>query len=103
MPKKIDLGTIEGDVDVTVEPREHDDDRKARLANEQRAKLIDDWKGVAVFAAVLFSVLGVGSLCVHTIWFNASPSPETLKYAQTVLTSLMSGGAGLLLGKAIGK
>lgn len=73
-----------------------------RLAGEARAKLIEDYKGVAVFALVLFFVSVVAAVSGYIVFFSNSP-PDTAKYAQTLLTSLISGGTGFLFGKAIAK
>jgi hypothetical protein len=88
---------------VTVEPEEHDADRAARLKIEERAALIKDIKEVAVFAVVLLFVVGAGLVCGYIAFMSTTATPDQAKYAQTVFTALVSGGSGLLFGKAISK
>ncbi len=86
---------------VTVEPAEHDADRAARLKIEERAALINDVKEVAVFGVVLLVV--VGGICGYIAFVSATATVDQVKFAQTIFTALVSGGSGLLFGRAIAK
>jgi hypothetical protein len=88
---------------VTVEPAEHDADRTARLRIEERAALIKDAKEIAVFGVVLISVLMVGGVYGYITFVSATATADQVKFAQTIFPALVSGGSGLLFGKAIAK
>ena len=88
---------------VTVEPAEHDADRAARLRIEERAAFIEDAKDIAVFGVVLLAVVVVGGVCGYIAFVSATATADQVKFAQTVFTALVSGGSGLLFGKAIAK
>jgi hypothetical protein len=99
----LDLVNIFGNNDVTIKPKEHDEETKVRLAAETRAGLLADIRNMILFFVVLGVVLTIGFLCAEFIFFNKAASPETQKWAQTVLTALISGGSSFLVGKAVAK
>jgi hypothetical protein len=100
----IDLGgVLPSGSRVTVEPEEHTDDRTARLEIERRAALIKDMKEIAIFAVVLLFVVGAGLVCGYIAFVSTTATADQVKFAQTIFTALVSGGSGLLFGKAISK
>ncbi len=101
-PGQIDVsGSLKGQ--VSVKPDEHDDERTARLRAEQRGALIDDCKGIAVFVAILLSILAIGALTRWEGFFDVSASADTRRWSQTILSALMTGGLGFVLGRKAGK
>lgn len=102
--RPIDLGAVlPPGSRVTVEPGEHDADRAARIRQEERAAFIKDCREVAVFAVVLLFVVAIASVCGYVVFASSTAGPDQVKFAQTILTALISGGTGFLFGKAIGK
>jgi hypothetical protein len=101
-PNKIDVaGSLRGQISVT--PDEHPDDRAARLRAEQRAALIENGKGVAVFAVLLLALVGLGLLAVYEGVFDATASAETRHWAQTILAALVTGAISFVVGRKIGR
>ena len=87
---------------VTVTPEEHSDDRKLRLKNEERSAWIEDCKGVAVFATLLILLVGIVGLSSYEGFFDAAASPDTRRWAQTVLSSVVTGAISFVVGRKIG-
>lgn len=95
-------GGLVTDLVRRLKPDEHDDERQARLRAEGRAALLDDIKGFVLFIVLLGVLLGVGSLCLHLIFFRGDSSPETQRWAQTILAALVSGSVSFLVGRKVG-
>ena len=88
---------------VSVIPEEHPEDRAARLRREERAALIEDYKGVVVFVVVLCGIVGVAALSVHKGVFDATASAETQRWGQGVLTVVVSSSISFVIGRKVGK
>ncbi len=101
-PKQINLGFNVADSKVTLEPLEHTDERSARLANERRAALIADIKGLFTYLISACILVGIGTLSVYTIFLNNNAVPETRMYAVDALKILTPGVFSFFLGRAIG-
>ncbi len=98
---QVDLANIIAASDVTIAPTERDDERALRLANEKRAKLLEDIRSMVLFVVVLGALLTLTILCGHVIFFDRSATAETQKWAQTALTALVSGGVAFLFGRSV--
>jgi hypothetical protein len=97
---KVDLGSILAASDVTIAPSERDDERAARIANENRATLLADIRGMILFGVVLAAVIVLAILCGHLVFFDKTATPDTQKFAQWALTALVSGGVAFLFGRS---
>jgi hypothetical protein len=97
---KLDLGSILAASDVTIAPSERDDERAARIANEKRAALLADVRGMILFLVVLAGSIALAILCGHLVFFDKTATPEAQKWAQTALTALVSGGVAFLFGRS---
>ena len=98
----IDLqGSLRGD--VSVKPEEHPDERSVRLEAERRGSFIEDCKGIAIFVVVLVAIVVVGGLAAYEGIFDPTASPETKRWGQLILSSLLSGGFSFVLGRKVGK
>jgi len=114
-PDKLSLGPrLGGQVKFSLEPEEHPDNRAARITLESeeqaakrrlesRAALIEDYKGVAVFVVILVSVVALGILCAYEGIFDPNASTDTKRWAQTVLSAVVSGGLSFVVGRKVGK
>ena len=103
MTQNLDLSKIVGRGEVKLSPEEHPDEMAVRLRNESRSKLLEDIKGTVVFAVFLVGIIAVGIICVMLIALDESASPETKRWAQTLLAGLVTGSASFILGRAVGK
>ena len=98
---RLDLsGSLAGQ--VSVRPEEHPDERAARLKAEARQSLIEDCKGVAVFVVLLMTVIAVGLVAAYEGLLDASASPDSKRWGQTILTVLASGGISFVIGRKVG-
>jgi hypothetical protein len=106
--------SLGGQLEFSLKPEEHPDNRAARLKlefEEQAAKrrlegrtaLIEDYKGVAVFVVILVSILALGILCAYEGIFDPNASTDTKRWAQTVLSAVVSGGLSFVVGRKVGK
>jgi hypothetical protein len=101
-PDQIDVsGSLKGQVSVT--PEEHPEERAARLRAEQRGALIEDCKGVAVFVMLLAGIVAIGILSAHQGFLDPNASADTRRWAQTVLSALVTGGISFVIGRKVGK
>ncbi len=89
--------SLKGQVSVT--PEEHTDERALRIATAHRQSVIEDWKGIVVFAVLLLSILLIGMLAADVGIFQRDAQPDTKKWAQTVLTIVLSGGVSFVVGR----
>lgn len=88
---------------VSVKPEEHDQDRAARIRREDRAALIEDCKGVVVFVCVLLVIGAIAALSVFKGFFDPSATAETQRWAQAILTAVVSGSISFVVGRKVGK
>ncbi len=97
-PNLLDItGSLRGQVSVT--PEEHPDELALRIATAHRQSVIEDWKGIIVFAVLLLSILLIGFLAAYVGVFEQNVQPDTRKWAQTVLTIVVSGGVSFVVGR----
>jgi hypothetical protein len=102
MAEQLDLsGSLRGE--VSLKPEEHVDDRAARIRNEARAALIEDCKGVAVFVGTLLGLGAVACVAGYKGVFDPAANPETQRWAQAVLTAVVSGSISFVLGRKVSK
>jgi hypothetical protein len=78
---------------------EHPDERAARLQNERRAAIIEDCKGIVIFAAPLLFTMIIASASLYMTLLSTNLPPETQRWYQSVLAAILSGGVAFLLGK----
>jgi hypothetical protein len=97
---RLDLGSIFAESDVTIAPSERDDERTARIVKESGAALWADIRSMILFFVVLIAMIALVVLSGHLVFFDKTAAPETQKWAQTVLTALVSGGVAFLFGRA---
>lgn len=98
---RLDLsGSLAGQ--VSVRPEEHPEERAARLKAEARQSLIEDYKGVVVFVVLLLTVIVVGFAAAYEGLLDASASPDTKRWGQTILSVLASGGISFVVGRKVG-
>lgn len=95
---------IKGDLQgqVTLTPEEHPDDRAARLRTEARRELIHDCKEAILFGLLSCGVVLVGVVAAYEGVWDMNTAPETKRWAQTVLSALMTGGISFVVGRRIG-
>jgi hypothetical protein len=93
-------GSLQGQ--VTLTPLEHPDERALRLRTIERQSIIEDRKGVAVFVVLLAAIFGIGCLAVYEAVIDPAATPDTRRWAQTVLTALVSGGISFVVGRKLG-
>lgn len=104
MPSRTDMGAMFARSDVKLTPSEHPEERAARLRHEARTRIIEDYKNLVVFVIIGVFFVTVVALCLWLVIFerNALP-PETRKWCETILASMMSGSVSYFLGKHVGK
>ncbi len=88
--------------DVTVTPEVHPDERAARLKTDSRRALIQDYKDIAVFVVLLVVIVIVSVIAAYEGLWDTSAAPDTKRWAQTILSSLMTGGISFVVGRKIG-
>jgi hypothetical protein len=100
-PNLIDIaGSLQGQ--VTVTPEEHPDERALRIATARRQGVIEDCKGIAVFAVLLVAIVAIGSLAAYEGVFDSGASVDTRKWAQTLLVAVLTGGISFVVGRKVG-
>lgn len=87
---------------VSVKPEEHPEERIVRLRAEQRGALIEDCKGVVTFAVLLTAIVAIGCLCAYEALLDASASPDTKRWSQTVLSALLASAVSFVVGRKVG-
>lgn len=86
---------------VQVAPNEHPDDRAARLAREREDAQLARRKEFWAFLAVMFGLTGIAAICFAFVLGVGQPSADDKKWAFGVLTSMVTGGIGVLTGKRL--
>ena len=97
MSERLDLNQLVKRGTVELGPEEHPEERAARLGRDRRRDLREH----ILFFAVLVGLLATGTAAAWVVLLDRNADPETRKYAQTLLTLLVSGGAGFLFGRAL--
>jgi len=103
MTNTLDVDGLIKKGELTLSPEEHPDERTSRLRNDDRKKLIDDVKGVVLFAAMLLAIIGIGGMCAFLIWPATNASADAQRWAETILSSLLTGSIAFLVGRAMPK
>jgi hypothetical protein len=102
MPAQLDLAALGSALEVTVKSAEHDDDRVARLAREDRDSRAESIKGHIVFGVFMLAIIALGGLCAYRVFFDAAAPDEAKRWAQQFLLAMISGVASFIAGRKIG-
>jgi hypothetical protein len=100
MPSELDLNQLVKKGTVELGPEEHPEDRASRLRREERRDKAEHFKSLTLFALAVVGIVAVGALCGN-VAFDGRSDPETRKWAQTMLTALLSGVISFLFGRAL--
>lgn len=84
---------------LSIESREHPDERGARLRREHADAEHERRKDLVLLWAVLITVGVVSVVCVVIIAVSGAPV-DNAKWATTVLTTIISAGVGYMTGKS---
>ena len=102
MPGELDLNQLLKKGTVELGPTETDDERSARLRREERRDKVDHFKSVTLFIVAIGGIVALGTVC-GWVALDAQADAETRKWAQTLLTAIVSGGLAFLFGRALPK
>ena len=96
MPHQIGIDEVLVDrTTITIDAQETAEERQARIKREGRQHTFEMVRNYVVLGVIL--ILGAASL--YEAVFDATASPETKRWAQTVLTALFSGSVSFVLGQ----
>lgn len=102
MADQVNIADLIGRGELAIKQPEHQDERRARLIEENRKNLLDICKEIVIFAIFTVVVLVTGSLCIYKIFFDTLATEEVRRWSQTLLTSLIAGAASFVAGRKIG-
>ena len=96
MPQQIGIDELLVDrTTITIDAQETAEERQARLMREGRQHTFEMVRSYVVLGVIL--ILGAASL--YEAILDTTASPETKRWAQTVLTALFSGSVSFVLGQ----
>jgi hypothetical protein len=101
-PPELNVKQLGKNWELRVGPEEHDAEREARLRREERRDKAEHFKGVALFVVAVGGIVALGTAC-GWVALDAQADAETRKWAQTLLTAIVSGGLAFLFGRALPK
>lgn len=81
---------------------EEADERAVRLGSTRRARWLADIKAAMLFVVVLAGIVAIALVCARIVFLDPNAPAEARRWAETVLTALVSGGLSYLVGRAIG-
>jgi hypothetical protein len=84
---------------ISIKPEEHPADRALRLKTEHRQAVIADFQNVAIFVTLLLAVVFVGSLAAYEGILDPTATPDTKRWAQTILSAILAGGISFVVGR----
>jgi drug/metabolite transporter (DMT)-like permease len=88
---------------ISIDPEETEAEHAARLKRESDDARFELVKGYALFFTILAVLLALGSICLYeTIW-DQTASPETKRWAGTLVASLFTGSVSFVLGQKTAK
>jgi len=87
---------------VTIKPDEHPDDRAVRLEAERRNARYESYKDITTFAASLLGLILTAAACAYFGLLDNNASPDTKRWAQTVLSSVITGAVSFVVGRKVG-
>jgi len=85
--------------EVSVKPEEHPDDRALRLKTEHRQAVIADFQNVAIFITLLIAIIFVGALAAYEGILDPTATPDSKRWAQTILSAILAGGISFVVGR----
>jgi hypothetical protein len=101
---EIRLGeTVAARATFSLEREEHADERAARLVKEERDHVAETrWKHI-YRSAILLALFAVAIVAGYEGVWDAAATPETKRWAQTVLSALFTGAVGFVFGQVSAK
>lgn len=100
MPGEIRIDDALGRATISIEPEENGDERAARLEQEREEARFDLMKRRVLFFVFLAALTAVGAISGYGAAFDASASADTKRWAQTVLSALLTGALSFVVGQA---
>lgn len=100
MPGEIRIDDALGRATISIEPEETLDERSARLERERNEARFDLMKRRVLFFVFLVAVAALGAVSGYEAVFDASASADTKRWAQTVLSALLTGALSFIVGQA---
>lgn len=88
---------------ISIDPEETAEEHTARIkreADEARFELV---KSYVLFFTILLVLLVMGGVCLYEAVWDQSASPETKRFAGTILASLFTGSVSFVLGQKTAK
>lgn len=88
---------------ISIDPEETVTEHAARIrreADEARFELV---KSYVLFFTILTVILALGAICLYEAIWDATASPDTKRWAATLVTSLFAGSISFVLGQKTAK
>ncbi len=103
MPRELRIDEALGRASISIEPEETPEELHERLRRERDAHRFELTKNYVLLFTLLIAVISVGAMSVFEAVFDNSVTPDTKRWAQTVLSSLFTGGLSFLAGLAVAR
>ncbi|RVU19770.1 hypothetical protein [Methylobacterium oryzihabitans] len=100
MPNEIRLDEALGDAVIRIEPRENSDDRAERLRRERAESRFELAKRYVSLGMFCTGIIAITTVSVYVAAFDPSASPDTKRWAQLTVSSIITGGLSFILGQA---
>ena len=100
MPQVIQIDEALSRASISIEPEETPEEHRERLRRERGEARFELMKRYVLFVVFLVALLAVGAISAHEAVFNAGASADTKRWAQTVLSSLLTGALSFVVGQA---
>ena len=102
-PRELRIDDALGKASITIEPVEDPEELRERLRREESAHKFEIVKNYSLLFVFLAVVISIGAISTYDVAIDTAANPDTKRWAQTVLSSLCTGGLSFLAGLAIAK
>ena len=100
MPGEIRIDDALGRASISIEPEENPEERAERLKRERAEGRFELFKRYVLFIVFITALTAVGAVSAYEAAFDPGASADTKRWAQTVLSALLTGAVSFIVGQA---
>ena len=100
MPGEIRIDDALRRASISIEPEENPEKRTERLRRERAEARFELVKRYVLFFVFVVALALVGAISAYEATVDVTATPETKRWAQTVLSALLTGALSFIVGHA---
>ncbi len=103
MPQQLRIDDALDRASITIGSPETPEERQHRLDRDREKQRYELFKSYVVFIGLFSTLTAVAAVCLYAAVFDQAASPDTKRWAQTVLSAILAGAISFVVGQSTAK